>query len=403
MKISNSKLHYFNPGHEASVCPGKTHYTPAAPVRKMMEDLELLPLWYGAAGDYVWVDSAAQTSRFLSSVPPALRPAVLPLSQAGGHATATKPLEAAPWGLSPQSICFFESLRKRGVPLVVSPWKEAYTRLTGRQTAAECLRKVQALLPETSSIACPRFCTSPEEIRQFMSIYPPPCLLKMPYSCSGRGLHWIRTDRLETPTLQWIAGALKKQGQVSIEPVVDKVCDFAMEFESDGKGQVTYRGLSVFETLPKGSFCSCLLGSEESLRNRLLACVPEKSLRDLCDAVTAVLTERLGAVYRGCLGVDMLIFRRRNGAFAIHPLIELNLRYTMGLVALQLSRRWIHPSAGGRLTVVCESTRGAACASHLRMEKTYPLQLENGKIRSGYFSLCPVTPETHYRACCVLT
>jgi hypothetical protein len=368
----------------------------------MMEDMGLLPLWYGAAGDYVWVDDAAGASRFLSSLPSALRPPVLPLSQAeaGRGATETKPLEAAPWGLSPQSIRFFESLRKRGLTLVVPPWKEAYTRLTGRQTAAECLRKVQALLPETSSLQSPVFCTTPEEIRRFMSVYPPPYLLKMPYSCAGRGLHWIWNGRLETPTLRWIAGVLKKQQQVSIEPVLDKVCDFAMEFESDGNGQVTYRGLSVFETLPKGTFGSSLLGSEESLRNRLLACVPEKSLRDVRDAVTAVLTETLGTIYRGCLGVDMLICRR-NGTFAIHPLIELNLRYTMGLAALKLSRRWMHPSAEGRFIVRYESSPGAAYASHLRMEKTHPLQLEDGRIKSGYFSLCPVTPETHYRACIV--
>ncbi|MDR2764267.1 MAG: hypothetical protein LBB90_04480 [Tannerella sp.] len=399
MKISNSKLHYFNPGHEMSVCSGKAHYTPAAPVRKMMEDMGLLPLWYGAAGDYVWVDDAAEALRFLSFVPPVLCPPVFPLSQAeaGRCTTEAKPLEAVPWGLSPQSIRFFESLRERGVTLVVPPWEEAFTRLTSRQTAAECLQKVQARLPETSPIVVPCFCTTPEEVQQFMSVYPPPYLLKMPYSCSGRGLHWIWTDRLETPTLRWMAGALKKQGQVSIEPALDKVCDFAMEFESDGNGQVAYRGLSIFETLPKGSFSSCLLGSEASLWNKLRACISEKSLQDLRHAVTAVLTETLGAIYRGCLGVDMLIYRR-NGAFAIHPLIELNLRYTMGMVALQLSRRWMHPSAEGRFVVVCESSRGTAYASHLQMEKTYPLLLEDRKIKSGYFSLCPVTPETHYRA-----
>ncbi|MDR1454830.1 MAG: hypothetical protein LBJ01_04185 [Tannerella sp.] len=398
MKISNSKLHYFNPGHETAVCSGTAHYTPAAPVCKMMEDMELLPLWYGARGDYVWVDNAAKAACFLSSVPSALRPPVLPLSQETGRcATETKPLEVAPWGLSPQSIRFFEWLRHRGITLVIPPWKEAYTRLTARQTAAECLREVQGRLPETSSVVSPVFCSTPEEVRQFMSVYPPPCLLKMPYSCSGRGLHWIWTDRLETPTLRWMAGVLKKQGQVSIEPVLDKVCDFAMEFESDGDGQVVYRGLSIFETLPNGSFGGCLLGSEESLQNRLLNYVPETLLQNLRNAVTAVLTKTLGAVYRGCLGVDMLICRQ-GGAFAIHPLVELNLRYTMGLVAIQLNRRWMHPSTGGRFVVVCESSREAASASHLQMERLYPLQLENGKIKSGYFSLCPVTPETRYRA-----
>ena len=32
------------------------------------------------------------------------------------------------------------------------------------------------------------------------------------------------------------------------------------------------------------------------------------------------------------------------------------------------------------------------------MKGAYPLTIENGKIREGYLSLCPVTKETKYRA-----
>jgi hypothetical protein len=345
--------------------------------------------------------AADTASRFLSSLPQTLSSPAMPVTPADVHryAAGGEPLCAAPWGLSPQSIRFFESLAKQqGVTLVIPPWREAYTRLTGRNTAAECLRRLQTVLPETASIVPPSFCTTPDEIRQFISVYPPPCILKMPYSCSGRGLYWIENSGLTDASLQWIAGALKKQGQVSIEPALDKVCDFAMEFESNGNGRVTYQGLSVFDTLSGGTFSSCLLGRPETLSGRLSPYIPETLLQSVQDAVTALLTETLGGIYRGCLGVDMLVYRR-DGAFAIHPMIELNLRHTMGWVALQLSRRWIHPSAQGRLVIASESSPGAAYATHLQMEKTHPLQCEDRKIRSGYFSLCPVAPETRYRAC----
>jgi hypothetical protein len=232
-----------------------------------------------------------------------------------------------------------------------------------------------------------------------MSICPPPYLLKMPYSCSGRGLYWLRTDDLDEPSLRWIGGVLKKQGQLSIEQALDKVCDFAMEFESDGNGRVMYQGLSVFDTLPKGPFSSSLLGSPALLRKQILSYVSENRLREVQEAVTTVLTETLASVYQGYLGVDMLIYRR-NGAYLIHPMIELNLRYTMGLVALQLSRRLMHPAAQGRFVIACDAP-GTAYASHLQMEKTHPLRLAGQKIRSGYFSLCPVTTETQYRACII--
>jgi hypothetical protein len=398
MKISNKKLHYFNPGHETAVWSGKAHYTPPAPVRKMMADLALLPLWYGEAGDYVLTGEAAEAARFLSSLPPALYPSVKPVTPDDVANGIPEPVEAAPWGLSPQSIRLFESLRVRPpATLAIPPWKTVYTRLTGRQTAAACLRKVQSFLPDSPLPVPPRFCSTVDEIRQFIATCPPPCLLKMPYSCSGRGLHWLWNKNPDESALRWIGGALKKQGEISIEQALDKVCDFAMEFESDGNGHVDYKGLSVFDTLPKGPFSSCMTAGQETLEKQLLAYVSGDRLREVQAAVTTALTEMAGAVYRGYLGVDMLVYRQ-DGAFLIHPVIELNLRYTMGLVALQLSRRLVHPSAQGRLVIACESSRGTAYASHLQMGKMYPLQLADRKIRSGYFSLCPVTTETQYRA-----
>jgi hypothetical protein len=96
------------------------------------------------------------------------------------------------------------------------------------------------------------------------------------------------------------------------------------------------------------------------------------------------------------MGVDMLIYKTADGNYAVHPFVELNLRYTMGLVAMQLCRQYIHPESQGlfRIAYYAYDTFN----EHRRMQASSPLVIENGRIRSGYMSLCPVNPDTHYMA-----
>ena len=395
MKISNRKIHFFNPGHEDAIRTGKSHYTPPAAVCKMMNDLSFLPAWYGQEGDFVIINETDETFRFLLSIPSAIRPAV-------SLCTTTPPLpapvEAAPWGLSPHSIRFFEKISLSDGHLIIPPWKEQYARLTGRQTALACLSKIRSLLPEYfESLTLPCFCSTPDEIRRFMATYPPPYLLKTPYSCSGRGLYRMQTNDFDLQTSRWLEGAFKKQGVVSIEPALDKVCDFAMEFYANGCGQIRFEGLSVFETSSKDTYTGNLLGSQSFLEQQMSAFVPMTQLWEIQEAVATIWTEVAGSDYRGYLGVDMLVYRINN-AFAVHPIIEINLRYTMGLVALQLSRRLVHPSATGKLLITFDKMLHSAYRTHLQMKAQYPLLIVDNKISSGYLSLCPVTTETHYRA-----
>jgi predicted ATP-grasp superfamily ATP-dependent carboligase len=120
-------------------------------------------------------------------------------------------------------------------------------------------------------------------------------------------------------------------------------------------------------------------------------------LQEIKEAVVVILTEVFGFEYRGYLGVDMLIYRHNN-AYAVHPFIEVNMRNTMGLVALQLSSQLVHPSSQGQFIITCDKAKNKAYQVHLRMKEKYPLLLSGPKIRSGYLSLCPVTTETQFRA-----
>ena len=396
MKISNRKIHWFNPGHENAVRADNPHYTPPASVCRMMTDMALLPVWYGNEKDYVIINEAKESSRFLLSLPAEIRPSAIPTLPC--ELPVSEPVEAAPWGLSPHSIRFFDTLRAQNANIVVPQWKEIYKELTGRQTALKCLSKIRMLLPDRfASLILPQFCSTTGEIRQFMTAYPPPYILKTPYSCSGRGLHWILTRDLDLQDTRWIEGSFKKQGVISIERALDKVCDFAMEFESDGNGNVNFKGLAVFCTLSKGAYFGNLLGSQDSLEKHLAGYIPTAYLHEIQEAVTSILTEEFGSLYRGYLGVDMLIYRQDN-AFAVHPFIEINLRNTMGLVALQISNRFIHPSSRGQLIIAFNKDSIKTLNLHLQMKESYPLQLSGSKIQSGYLSLCPVMPETQYIA-----
>ena len=433
MKILNSKIHYFNPGHESAVLADNPYYTPPASVCKIMADLALLPAWYGKENDCVIINETTEASRFLLSLPQEIRPSVIPVAPFVGthlqsivgvdlqsaplHApfvdvdlqsASFQFLEAAPWGLSPHSIRVFETLinstnLKSLKPLtpqsiLIPTWNKTHKTLTSRQTALTCLSTIRSLLPEHfERLTLPRFCSSIAEIKQFMTDHPPPYLLKTPYSCSGRGLFRLQSRDLDLQASRWIEGAINKQGIVSIEQALDKVLDFAMEFVSDGEGHIRFEGLAVFSTLSKGAYAGNLLGRQDQLERHLTTFIPASHLREIQETVTSVLTEVFSHDYRGYIGVDMLIYRH-NHNFAIHPCIEINVRYTMGLVALQISDKWVHPSSHGQLIINCHRVANKTCNEHLRMKTKYPLQLSGSKIRSGYLSLCPISSETQYHA-----
>ena len=104
-------LHYFNPGHEAAVLNASPYYTPAANQVKMQRDLAFLPAWYaGSPNDFVWIEDDLTTD-FITSIEPLTH-----LARAVGinNVLDKKHLlsgnEVSPWGISPQSIKFFENL-----------------------------------------------------------------------------------------------------------------------------------------------------------------------------------------------------------------------------------------------------------------------------------------------------
>lgn len=394
------KLHYFNPGHETAILFGSENYTPPANVQKMQRQLALLPVWYADADDFVWVEEIV-SPRFFSLQPKELRPFATPVGRNDFHKLTTDGTrkEVQPWGLSPHSLSLFSHLGQTyNLPLTVPTWKKEYTRLTSRVTATECLENIRQRLPELSLPALPKFCTKMTEIEKYLLIQNAPFVVKTPFSSSGRGLLWLRQRKLTDKDKNWIKGALQKQGAVSIECGLEKIQDFAMEFSSDGQGGIRYEGLSVFNTETRGAYCGNLLEHPARMLKRLTGFINEDIYRQVREAVAEALRDTYASAYEGYLGVDMLIYKQKDGSYGIHPCLEINMRYTMGMVAWRLFQKYLSPQALGDFRIAYEAEPGEAYKQHHFMKKAYPLKFENGKITEGYLSLCPVTKETNYRA-----
>lgn len=390
-----NRIHYFNPGHETAILQGTRNYTAPTNVRVMQRDLESLPLWYAERGDWVYVNTLPD----LANLPVDIQAKAVSADKlSAGTALFSSPLLATPWGISPQSLYLFERLRARGYPLLVSPWKEIYSRLSGRQTAAECLRQLRSLLPDYTLPEVPRFFSDTTETLDYLRAATGALVLKTPYSSSGRGLLWLHGGAADEKSRQWIRGAIRKQGMLSVERAQEKIEDFAMEFRIDDPEHVHYEGLSLFRTEERGAYTGNLLDEQERMRQHITQSIGEALFERVKEAVRATLATHYAPHYTGCVGVDMLLYRNDRGAVAIHPCVEVNMRHTMGWVALRLYQRYVAPGATGRFLVTFDKDPGEAYRIHQRMTAAHPLKSEAGKVRQGYLSLCPVTEETHYRA-----
>lgn len=390
-------LHYFNPGHETAVFQGKTINTPSRNVRKMTEDLSALPLWYAKSGDFILTESPDSAESF---VPEAILPAVT-LTTIGllkEKKTLLPPLQATPWGLSPASLYYMEQVRiQTGISLEVPAWQESFTPLTGRQTAVTCLQTIKEKLPHLTLPEVPRFTEDMYALETYLKKHPGPYVFKSPYSSSGRGLLWTTGDSLTPKEKEWITGAIRKQGCVSMERVLKKVADFGWEFLSDGKGTIYYAGISPFQTNAKGSFTGNRIQSQASIHKELFRIFPEQVYTEILEATISTLKTIYSHLYKGCIGVDIMLYQDEAGNYLLHPCVEINMRYTMGYLSLQLGEL-LAASSSGKYELIYKRDSKELFEQHQQMQKQYPLKIEKGKIQKGYLSLCPVTPTTNYKA-----
>ena len=262
------------------------------------------------------------------------------------------------WGWSP-AVC--HRLRQMGYPEEALPSQsqlQEIRRLSSRGRAVELLSAMreEGLCDGFLSVTC----TDETQVEEALSRWPR-TILKAPWSGSGKGLRYGQGGREDT-LRGWYRRILARQGCVVVEPLYDKLHDLAMEFYSNGTGVVTYQGLSLFETHPNGAYSGSLLLSESEKEAWLHRFVDPRQVLIIRQWLEQHLGQMIGTAYRGYLGVDMMIVKAPHPStinhepstlnsqlstlnpqpstiIILHPMVEVNLRMTMGMVSILLQRR----------------------------------------------------------------
>lgn len=314
-------LHIFNPDHDEALAAGTPFYTPTRAAHAMAQKGARWPHLWSEAGDYVLLPNT-EAQEFPISIAQNIYPRELT------PALWERIDRINPWGWD-AALC--HRLRLKGAPerlLPDSQRLETIRQLSSRATSVRLLRLLRQAMPETAGEA--EILTDIGAVENFAAHHAA-VMLKAPWSCSGRGV-FQAVAPLPVAVRRRVERILEKQGCIAAEPFYYRIKDFALEFDALADGTISYQGLSHFTASSSGAYGGNLIAPQSVLLAKIGEPLPTL-LPQLIDTCTAALKTLLEGKYCGPLGIDMMLIRM-GGAVRLHPCVELNLRRTMGHVAL---------------------------------------------------------------------
>ena len=369
-------LHIFNPEHDIALAANLSNFTAPHAGRQLRNDLGFLPALWAQEGDQILVqheESALKAyrrvcHRLVKLGIKKIENGELRMenydmfkggngSGCGNHNSQLSTLIATShsdrWSENSQFIrswgwdrAIRRELERNGVPASLLPTAEQIEQirqLSHRRTSAQLL----PLLQMEGTVGEAFECTTIEQVEELYQRYSR-LVLKAPWSSSGRGVRFCDAARLvnneELIMNNWVRNVIKTQGSIMAEPYYNKVRDFGMEFEADAEGHIHYLGLSLFHTV-NGAYEGNILATESVKYEMISHYIPVS----LLDSIKQTIAERLTLNgYVGPFGIDMMIVKPGEGnhnsqlsivnsQLLLHPCVEINLRRTMGHVALSIS------------------------------------------------------------------
>lgn len=336
------KLHIFNPEHELALASNLRQFTAPHAGRQLRSDLSFIPALWADEGDLVLVDDIDNARDKVRHLGGDLVDKVEFITKVQlAHFIKTEFLDSVhPWGWD---LSLKGELEHIGIPEIALPSDAILNKvraISSRQWAAEHLQ---------SGV---RFVQSVAEVKSLVREWGK-AVIKAPWSSSGRGVRFVSADEFregcDYPSFErWVGNIIYRQGGVTVEPYYNKVMDFGMEFEMvDGK--VLYRGLSLFDTI-KNAYSGNVLCPEDKKEEMMARYVSPERLLQIRQHVIDVMEPALKGIYSGPFGVDMMIYAKEQNLpasdcassdvqddFGVNECIEVNLRRTMGHVAIDLA------------------------------------------------------------------
>ena len=332
---------WFNPGAEESLVSSGAASTRAA--RQMECDLALLPAYLARHEDVVIVPEMPPTAFLTQLLDAGIELPEIVSADRVPEIGERKLHELRPWARTPDAQPMIDKLG-RDCP-------QARRELFSKALHAGFLRSL--LESASNPMLCPPECVgetvcSTGAVETWMeSSSFPECVVKAPFSTAGRDRVICRVAEGVPAGLQArIGDMIDRQGELVIEPWLQRLVDFSVHYDM-ADGELRRRGLVVVENTDRGQFRRATVADrftdflEEEVRPLLFEGASRRG--HLIDFLEDVLEPGLASLlgkhhYTGPVGLDAFLYQDREGAVRWKPVVEINPRYTMGRVALELAR-----------------------------------------------------------------
>ena len=354
----------FNPETDYALALGRTHYNPPAKIVALRKQLQLIQVHIAKRGDIIIVSDDFSPAAYPDKTHIELvEEKGIRLIKLGKltESISTSRQNASEMSCSGESDFIIRpwgwnhSLRRQLLDthiderlLKTNEEIDTLRQLSHRRTTIPFQQHLQKLLPHMEIPVAKELFTV-EEAMDYTSSQGT-VFFKAPWSSSGRGI--IRYDTFATdpnePThfivqkprknmsgvlteqklREWLGGFIRKQGSVMGEHAFSRVADFATEWMIND-GEVDFLGLSLFNTSAEGRYLGNRNISQTDIDRTLKRLTPLWTY-DVIEAQRQALIDIIAPGYSGPAGIDMLI--ATDGT--LNPCVEINLRYTMGMIAL---------------------------------------------------------------------
>lgn len=328
----------FNPETDYALASGSAFYTPPARIISLRNRMALMPACFCREGDFVavpegWNPDMDETGMLTECDKHGIgivkyQEIAQTLSSIHG-----KEKRIVPWGWN---AALLRQLMEVGVDPCLMPTESYISKLRNLQHRRNTIAfntMLGSLLPMLKHQKPEELFTASECI-DFWKKHPG-CYFKAPWSSSGRGVMWTQ-DLEEKHIHPWTRGIIQRQGSVMAEIGVERALDFATEWICTN-GEAKYAGVSVFSTSSRGKYHGNMELPQQEL-NRIIAAASSLWNDDVVKAQKHTLESVVAPFYNGPVGIDMMISTHGE----IFACVEMNLRITMGMVAIPEFRNFIH-------------------------------------------------------------
>lgn len=332
---------------------------------KLQNDLEYLPAYLAKKGD-ILILKKRPSSEFLKQqkeigfdLPEIIVEAASNHFPSNQAPSITRKLgELRPWAWTPDSLSFFKETFNSvtNPPKTNTLWNKEIRNLHSKRWSAQ-LGKTLATENTLDWLAPAEVygqaAKSTDELatlgKHFKTLGYPNIACKAPFGTAANGNRCLLENEPLSPALEtWFNTICQNQGYVLIEPWLERVFDFSVQFEkqntplkplaytrllNNARGQ--FRGI-ITNGFVKGVApeVARFLMTQSNGQARVYHYY-ENTLAPRLDQ------ELQKSNYTGPIGVDAFVYRDPNGDLKLKPIVELNPRITMGRLAHELAEKTV--------------------------------------------------------------